>query len=184
MEPEAGASDPSVWCGGSGKTAVFGVSEELVKGAVTRAGAGGGAVPSSLASVTKTLPSDAQVWAAVVIPDSVRQEIKDAVASGGQQAGMMKPFEGLKSMALSATAGSTLKVSLCADVGGSDQATQAATIVNAAIPMVAGMVAPLMKKVQEGALTAKASGSMVTLDIEFTEEDLTPPGGMAPPPGK
>ncbi len=185
MQPDAAAGDePDIWGAGTGTTALFGVSEELVKGAVDRAKAGEGSIPASLASVKSSLPSDAQVWAAAVIPDSVRQEIKKA--GSGPQAGMVKPFEGIKSVAMSATAGTTLRINISADVGGDQQATQAAAMVNAMIPMAASMVPALMQKVQKGELQATSKGTMVSLSFELTEEELSQPtgAGMAPPPGR
>jgi hypothetical protein len=172
VPPDTSSGDPELWAGATGSVALFGTDQQAVKGAMDRAGAGKGSIPSSLAAVKKGLPSGAQVWMAAALPDSARAKIKEQIESAGPQGAMFKAFGDLQSLALSAKAGSALTISLSLDVGSAEQATGAKTAIDAFVPMVKAMAANMVPSIMQKETPAEVSGTAVSLSIELNEADF------------
>lgn len=134
----------------------------------------------AMVAAEKQCPADAQLRAIFIVPDSVRQAVKDRTAEaqkgGGGPAGMlmgvMKPFENIRRVSLLARLATEAIFTLSAELGTPEDAAQVAMIV----PLLQSFVPPNPSTGMPDlakALSVTNSGAVVSINLKLTEQDLS-----------
>lgn len=143
-------------------------------------------MPTALAEIDATLPSDAQFRLSLIAPESLRNEIRRQLSgspgpTGANPAaallgGFAAPFQNLRSLALALRFADTVQAVAALDLSGEQEALQAATLLQSMIlPILTGTLAQQNRgHVPEALRTMKArsSGSSLRLSCTLDEKDV------------
>jgi len=145
---------------------------------------------AAMTAAENRLPSDSQFKTTFIVPDAVRQAIREQIAGGAKEAnpiagmfmGVIKPFEDLQSLSIHAHLATDADVTFSVELANAQQAAKVALI----LPLLQGFIP---KSQAEGmpdiskALSVTNDGPVVSLNLHLTEKDLTAPGTERNVPG-
>lgn len=181
---------PDVLCAPAAdeKAVFFSLNESSLQGALERAKSGEFEILSpGLTVVDQQLAAGSQVRWAFLLSESQRQEIREKVdeleeksqsepGAAGMIIGFVKPFRDIKSVAMGLHLAKDMGVTITSDLGGEEQALQAATIIQTMLlPMAKSALAQQSgSQASPAAESLKVENSASTLKISMTvtEEDI------------
>ena len=172
---------------GDGKTVFATPNRRSLMGALTREGKKQPErIQAELASVEEELPKGSQVKSALIIPPSMRKKIEEMFAKA--QIGTLQnpgstlfvsfaaPFRSITNLSGGAVFAEGLDLLLAADLGGAEQAQQAAAIFQTiALPLLKARMAGDAGKnsiVMDDRVAVASKGGVVQLSVQFTASDI------------
>lgn len=181
---------PEVFCAPAAdeKSVFFSLNESSLVGVLERAKSGKfESISSELTGVDQQLAAGSQIRWAFLLSETQRQEIRAKIDELEEQAqsepgtagmiiGFVKPFRDIKSVAMGLLLAKDMGITITGDLGGEEQALQAATILQT-------MLLPLAKSAlakESGSqaspaadsLKVESSASTIKISMTLTEEEI------------
>ncbi|MFC1498150.1 hypothetical protein ACFLS1_06740 [Verrucomicrobiota bacterium] len=203
--------DPTIYIAvaSNGKAVFTAFNKQSLQAALKRAAAKKyEKISPEIETAANTLPAGSQMKLSFVLPESIREQIRQKVAEAEGNAqndpnaammlGFITPMKGLKSISLGAKLADILNISLACDLATEQEAMQIKMILQTmAMPVIMQMQAAQAQN--PGAapmniaeiLNIDSKGSAVTLSLRFTEDQIKAQmkssmmqsgSPMAPPP--
>jgi len=159
------------------------VNEASLKDALVRHHQDKPASPSAaMVAAESRLPAGSQFKTTFIVPDAVRQAIREQIATSTKEAGpaagmfmgIVKPFEDLRSLSVYVRVAAEADLTLSVELGNAQQAAQVALVIpllQSFIPQGQAAGMPDISK----ALSVTNDGPVVSLNLHLTEKDLTAP---------
>ena len=174
---------------GDGKTLLLSMNEASHSATLARASGSMQQLAPALAAEIAAMPKAAQTKVVMIVPDSVRKNIRNRIAESqkstqkgpglGLGAGIMKPFQNLQNVGLSIQTSTNLELCLYGNLGAETEASQTAVLLQSlVIPLVSmGINAQAQKNGLpmidiNNYLSVSSTGATLRLNLNISTNDI------------